>query len=96
MADTSQFKITILGLDINLAHLQIDISVQDLKEIPNYLKGIIRDKVIDFLSHKLLGGIEEGGKKVLGGIETGGKEVLGDMKKGGKEVKKVRIIPRDP
>ena len=71
----ASFDIDILGLDLDIPHMEIDITVKDLKNIPDVIENFIRDKVIDFLKDKIVGAAEEAFKEV----EKIGSEVVDVM-----------------
>ncbi|MCJ1398669.1 hypothetical protein MMC11_001870 [Xylographa trunciseda] len=60
----ASFIIDILGLHLDIPHMEIEITVKDLKDIPEVIGNFIRDKVIDFLEENIAGGVEDAVKDV--------------------------------
>lgn len=58
-----QFHLEALGLSVDL-HVDVDLSVKDLADIPHFLEGVVRDRLVDFLEDKVEGGAKKAAEAV--------------------------------
>jgi hypothetical protein len=89
----ASFHLDILGLTLDIPHMEIEVTVKELKDIPSVVEHYIRDKIIDFFEDKIVNGakevlqdVEKVGKEAVDAVEKVGKEAVQDIEKVGSEV----------
>ena len=59
-----QFECHILGLDIVVPHLRLEITVKDITNVEKIIENFIRDKLVKFLEDKVLRPLEDAAEDV--------------------------------